>query len=92
MKFIQNKNNLRLNYLYKLKDHAPSGYVINITKLDHESLHFDILEDRSGPSNNKDYLKYSYISKYLETHEDFNEDQYATYEIGHKDEYPEYFL
>ena len=93
--FISNVKQLKLNHLYSLKDTNENEFIIHIVEIS-DMIYFYIVSNRDGITGSstadQDHLNLDYISNVKETSEDFDRGQYAFYEIGLKEDHPEYFL
>jgi hypothetical protein len=96
-KLITQPEDLKVGHLYLLKSRIYSHIMI-ITNLEYDTIRADLVESTLNYIEYTDYQKYfnmgsDTISPVPEIHKHFNQDEhYAYYEIGPKENYPEYFL
>jgi hypothetical protein len=99
--FSQNKNlitryeNLKLGYLYLLRDRRAS-HIMLTKKLGDNHVQGDLVETSDaffdGGGANFFNIHGVTMSRIPESHTDFKGTQFAFYEIGSKEDHPEFFL
>jgi hypothetical protein len=91
MKFINKPKKVKKGYLYAIKDNDSIRIVIarkNVYKKKY--IYFDEVTNKETFIS---FLNYKTISKIPETDKNFDEkNRYALYELGPKEDYPEYFI
>jgi len=94
MKFV---TELKEDYLYKIVD-LDTSEIILVTKLDGKYLSAETLNYDYNKDIDEDFLTSEWntftniISKYKEIDKLFDNTKYAFYELGYKDDFPEYFI
>jgi hypothetical protein len=97
MKFIENYNDLKEGYLYCVKDITNminGSYEIVLIKKqnDDESFVMDLIITSNDDIWDIWKINKTNVSSVPETDENFDNSRYAFYEIGPKEEFPEYFI
>lgn len=97
MKFIDNFDDIKINYLYLIKDKFNYYYSICAKESNEYSLKifsFDII--KTAEDYNYGYCQFTLqpcsVSPIETTHPDYDNITYSVYEIGHINDHPEYLL